>query len=137
LIGSQPFNHGYIWQNTTDNLIIANSSISEFNTFIGSSTQQATSVVTETNQGCYEQGGTGCYSVYGFQVRGIQPGVDSFPMLTLPTQYKPGFDNAYISWISNNQLSWTLNAAGMGADQTVQISARPIPQEPMVCSTVV
>lgn len=106
-----PFNHGYIWENTTQNLIIANPSISSLNTYIGSETQQATSVVTNTNPECYEQD-QGCYSVYGFE-------------------YKPGFDDAYISWISSNQLAWTLQAAGMGADSIVEISARPIPQEPM------
>ena len=29
-------------------------------------------------------------------------------------------------------LSWTLNVGGMAADPTVDISARPVPQEPMV-----
>jgi hypothetical protein len=38
----------------------------------------------------------------------------------------------YITWISNNKIAWTLNAAGMAADPTVQISARPVSQEPMV-----
>jgi hypothetical protein len=38
----------------------------------------------------------------------------------------------YITWISNNEIAWTLNAAGMAADPTVEISARPIAQEPMV-----
>jgi hypothetical protein len=70
----QPFNHGYIWENTTDNMQIIDLTVSHFNDFIGGVTQQATSVVTETNQNCYE-GGTGCFSVYGFE-------------------YKPGFDNA-------------------------------------------
>ncbi|TFY54535.1 hypothetical protein EVJ58_g8808 [Rhodofomes roseus] len=46
-------------------------------------------------------------------------------------QYKPGFDNAYMTWISNNQASWTLNVAGMEADPRVNISQRPVPQEPM------
>ena len=55
-------------------MYIADPSISDLNTFIGTATQQATSVVSQTNQDCYE-GGTGCFSVYGFE-------------------YKPGFDNA-------------------------------------------
>jgi len=38
----------------------------------------------------------------------------------------------YISWFSDNQPSWTLNAAGVGPDAGVEISARPVPQEPMV-----
>ncbi|KAI0268107.1 beta-glucan synthesis-associated [Gloeopeniophorella convolvens] len=106
-----PFNAGYIWQNTSDNEIIADSSISTFNPYVGGVTQQATSVVTETNQECYEKTG-GCYSIYGFE-------------------YKPGFDGAYIAWIANGNPSWTIRAAGMGADLQTQISARPISQEPM------
>jgi hypothetical protein len=39
----------------------------------------------------------------------------------------------YITWIANNEVAWTLNVAGMGPDPAVGISARPIPQEPMVC----
>ncbi|KAG9317367.1 beta-glucan synthesis-associated [Chiua virens] len=106
-----PFNAGYIWKNTSENEMIVDSSISVQNTYIGSALQQATSVVTQTNQICYE-GLTGCYSIYGFE-------------------YVPGFDNAYITWISNNKVAWTLNVAGMGADSAVQISGRTIPQEPM------
>lgn len=76
--------------------------------------EQATSVVTEIDQDCYT-GETGCLSVYGYE-------------------YRPGYssDNAYISWIANDQLAWTLNAAGMAADSRVNISDRPVPQEPMV-----
>ncbi|KAI0082382.1 concanavalin A-like lectin/glucanase [Panus rudis PR-1116 ss-1] len=106
-----PFNAGYIWKNTSDNEIIADPTISKQNSYIGSATQQATSVVTDTNQGCYE-GTLGCYSIYGFE-------------------YKPGFDDAYITWISDNKVSWTLKVAGLDADPAVEISARPVPQEPM------
>ncbi|KAH7916279.1 glycoside hydrolase family 16 protein [Hygrophoropsis aurantiaca] len=106
-----PFNAGYIWQNTSNNEVIRDPSISVQNTYIGGVEQQATSVVTETNQDCYE-GETGCYSIYGFE-------------------YVPGFDNSYITWVANNHVSWTLNVAGMGKDDAVEISARPIPQEPM------
>ena len=66
-------------------------------------------------QQCYEGTG-GCFSVYGFE-------------------YKPGFDDAYIGWISNDKLAWQLNVAGMAADTAVEIAARPVPQEPMVCSS--
>jgi len=106
-----PFNRAWIWQNTSDNLILANPAISVQNSFIGSATQQATSVVTDTNQQCYELD-SGCYSVYGFE-------------------YKPGYDDAYISWISDNVTSWSLNAPGVGPDPSVTISARAISQEPM------
>jgi hypothetical protein len=63
----QPFNRAYLWLNTSDNMIIRDPSTSEMNTFTGGGTQQATSVVTNTNASCYELDG-GCYSVYGFEV---------------------------------------------------------------------
>ncbi|KAH7887543.1 glycoside hydrolase family 16 protein [Phlebopus sp. FC_14] len=106
-----PFNAGYIWKNTSDNEIIPNPSITAQNPYIGGAEQQATSVVTDTDQNCYE-GNTGCFSIYGFE-------------------YVPGFDNAYITWIANNKVAWTLNVAGMGADPAVEISARPVPLEPL------
>ncbi|KII90889.1 glycoside hydrolase family 16 protein [Plicaturopsis crispa FD-325 SS-3] len=106
-----PFNAGYTWFNTSDNEVIADPSISVQNTYIGGIYQQATSVVTNTDQECYEGNG-GCFSVYG-------------------VEYKPGFDNAYISWVANNKISWTLNYGGVAADPRVEISARPVPQEPM------
>ncbi|CAA7263155.1 unnamed protein product [Cyclocybe aegerita] len=106
-----PFDAGYLWNSTAENMIIADLTTSKLNTYIGSATQQATSVVTNTNSNCYELG-TGCYSVYGFE-------------------YKPGFDDGYITWISSNQVAWTMKAAGVGPDPSVQISARPVSQEPM------
>ncbi|KAJ3875507.1 glycoside hydrolase family 16 protein [Lentinula edodes] len=107
-----PFNDFYVWDNTTDNLIIYNSTASELNSYIGGDTQQASSVVTETNQLCYELSKSPCYSIYAFE-------------------YKPGFDDAYITWYSSGTPAWTLNVAGMGADTATEISARPVPQEPM------
>ncbi|CAL1701248.1 unnamed protein product [Somion occarium] len=106
-----PFNAGYVWQNTSDNMFVTDPSISVLNTYMGSVTQQATSVVTDTDQNCYELN-TGCFSIYGFE-------------------YKPGFDDAYITWVSDNKISWTLMVDGLGADPAVEISARPVPQEPM------
>ncbi|KIY50386.1 SKN1-domain-containing protein [Fistulina hepatica ATCC 64428] len=106
-----PFNHGYIWDNTSDNLILANPAISALNGFTGSATQQATSVVTETNRAGYEDNGAQ-FEVYGFQ-------------------YKTGFDDGYITWISSNEIAWTLKAPGMGPDSEVEIDTRPIPPEPM------
>ncbi|RDB19924.1 Beta-glucan synthesis-associated protein KRE6 [Hypsizygus marmoreus] len=124
-----PFNRAWIWQNTTENMIVPNPSVSQQNTFIGSATQQATSVVTDTSQLCYEQDAA-CYSVYAFEVSisffSIQL-IFWFVNVILAT----GYDDAYISWVSENQTSWTMNAAGVGPDPTVEISARPIPQEPM------
>ncbi|KAJ7768364.1 glycoside hydrolase family 16 protein [Mycena metata] len=98
-----PFNAGYVWFNTSDNLIIANASASVLNTYTGGAYQQATSVVTQTNQLCYELLDN-CFAIYGFE---------------------------YISWISDDQIAWTIKAAGLAADTQTQIGARPVPQEPM------
>jgi len=111
-----PFNAGYVWFNTSGNLNINDPTISQLNGYIGGAFQQATSVVTETNQNCYEVGGTACFSVYGFE-------------------YVPGFDNAYITWVMDSKPTWTIKAAGMATDTQVQISDRPISQEPMYLIT--
>ncbi|KAF5363745.1 hypothetical protein D9756_000195 [Leucocoprinus leucothites] len=106
-----PFNEAYRWYNSSENMIVMDPSKSRLNGFVGNIIQQATSVVTKTNQRCYELVEE-CYSIYSFE-------------------YKPGYDDAYITWVSDSQVSWTLNAGGVGPDEAVQISARPIPQEPM------
>ncbi|EPQ60516.1 beta-glucan synthesis-associated [Gloeophyllum trabeum ATCC 11539] len=106
-----PFNAQYEWFNTSDNLIIPDPTATELNSYTGGVYQQASSGVTKTEQDCYELG-TGCFSVYGFE-------------------YKPGFDNSYIAWIAADKLAWQLNGAGMAADSRVEISARPVPQEPL------
>ena len=108
-----PFNAGYAWYNTSDNLKIVDGDISVYNAYSGGRNQQATSVITKTDQECYEDE-EGCFSVYGFE-------------------YKPGFDGAYIAWVADGKLVWTLESGGMAADPLVQIDARPVPQEPMVC----
>jgi hypothetical protein len=38
----------------------------------------------------------------------------------------------YITWINDNRVSWTLRGEGLGPNPAVRISARPVPQEPMV-----
>ncbi|KAJ7084395.1 beta-glucan synthesis-associated [Mycena belliarum] len=106
-----PFDAAYEWNNSSENMIIPDLSISRLNTFKGSITQQATSVVTSTDPACYEQDG-GCFSIYGFE-------------------YKPGFNDAYITWISDNKISWQINVGGLAADAAVEIFARPVPQEPL------
>ncbi|KAJ6470524.1 beta-glucan synthesis-associated [Mycena sanguinolenta] len=106
-----PFNKAYIWDNSSQNLIIPDPTLSHQNSFSGSEFQQATSVVSTTNQSCYQLTEQ-CFAVNGFE-------------------YLPGYGDAYISWITNNKVSWTLNVGGLGADAATEISARPVPQEPM------
>jgi len=107
-----PFDTSYLWNNNSANQIIADPTVTQHNTYQGGVFQEATSALSNTNPGCYQRGGTGCFATYGFE-------------------YKPGYDNAYISWINNGLLAWTLNPGAVGANTAVEISARPIPQEPM------
>lgn len=62
----QPFNAGYVWKNES-NMIFGDPSITRQNSFTGSITQQATSVVTKTDPNCYELE-QGCFSIYAFEV---------------------------------------------------------------------
>ncbi|KAK7462970.1 hypothetical protein VKT23_007551 [Stygiomarasmius scandens] len=64
-----PFDFGYDWKNTSDVMTIYNTDISKENTYHGAVYQEATSVVTDTDSDCYELGGTGCFSVYGFEYK--------------------------------------------------------------------
>ncbi|KZS95716.1 glycoside hydrolase family 16 protein [Sistotremastrum niveocremeum HHB9708] len=106
-----PFNAGYEWFNTSANLKIYNTTTTNLNGYMGGAFQQATSSITFTNPECYEFE-AGCFETYGFE-------------------YKPGFDDAYITWVSSGVPVWTIEAAGMAADARVGIAARPVPQEPM------
>ncbi|KAI0068292.1 beta-glucan synthesis-associated [Artomyces pyxidatus] len=105
-----PFNQKYQWPQD-GNYHITNTSISNINGYLGGADQMAVSTLTQTNQSCYQLA-SGCFSVYGFE-------------------YKPGFDDSYITWINNNITAWTLLGSSMVADTSVEIGPRPIPQEPL------
>ncbi|KAK0461998.1 beta-glucan synthesis-associated [Desarmillaria tabescens] len=97
--GSSPFDAGYVWDNNT--------TISKLNTYIGGKTQQATSLYRETNQECYQLA-SGC--------------LPSTDLETVPLICFEGYasDNAYISWINDGKLAWTINAAGVGANTATE-----------------
>ncbi|KAG8940159.1 hypothetical protein FRC04_005603 [Tulasnella sp. 424] len=101
----------YYWNNGTDAVMIYDTSLTSQNAFSGNTYQEAASVVTTTDKNCYQNGGTGCYSVYGFE-------------------YKGG-DNGYISWVSNDQLAWTMNSNAIQGNTASMIGQRVISQEPM------
>lgn len=50
-------------------------------------------------------------------------------------EYKPGFDNGYITWVNDGKPSWTLIAQGMDADPLAEIGKREVTQEPMVSAS--
>lgn len=82
------------------------------NPYMGGIWQQCTSGLSVNNQSCYELSG-GCFTTYGFE-------------------YKPGFDDAYVTWHNDHRNAWTLYSSAMRADPRTEIGARPIPMEPMV-----
>ncbi|KAG8862814.1 hypothetical protein FRB96_000824 [Tulasnella sp. 330] len=104
-----PFNHQYIWDNSSANFEVWQTD-AHMNTYVGGVGQQATSVLAETDQACYELSG-GCDSVYGFE-------------------YKPGADG-YITWISQGTKSWTIMQSGLGPDPVSGAGQRLVSQEPM------
>ncbi|KIK44112.1 glycoside hydrolase family 16 protein [Suillus luteus UH-Slu-Lm8-n1] len=106
-----PFNAGYQWLNTSDNLQIYHPDMTVLNPYHGGAYQQTTSGLSLTDQDCYELD-KGCYSIYGFE-------------------YKPGFDAGYITWISSGEAVWTIYSGGLGPDTETEIGARIISQEPM------
>ncbi|KAF8650091.1 hypothetical protein AX16_005417 [Volvariella volvacea WC 439] len=106
-----PYNAEYAWYNTSENLRIDDPTTTHLNEYHGGVYQQTTSGLAFTNQACYELNGQ-CFATYGFE-------------------YKPGFDDAYLTWINDGVRSWSLFSAGMAADQRVEIGPRPVPQEPM------
>ncbi|KAF9026905.1 glycoside hydrolase family 16 protein [Hymenopellis radicata] len=108
-----PFNYDYEWFNATgNNLEIYDETVSELNLYKGGVYQQSTSVLSTTNLDCYELSEAACYSIYGFE-------------------YKPGYDDSYITWLNDGKRAWTFRGPGADADNRVEIGARPVPQEPM------
>ncbi|KAG9037321.1 hypothetical protein FRB95_005960 [Tulasnella sp. JGI-2019a] len=109
-----PFDMYYNFNNASDVVINYNPQLTAQNTFAGSTYQEATSLVTTTDQNCYELG-TGCYSTYGFQ-------------------YQPGADG-WITWVSDSVPSWTLLSGAIGPNAASQIGQRVISEEPMYLIT--
>ncbi|KAF8338032.1 beta-glucan synthesis-associated [Cantharellus anzutake] len=110
-----PFDERYNWKNDSANAVILNPSAGNFNPFRGNVFQESTSGLFRTDQSAYSgfsaSPSTVKYSVYGFE-------------------YKPGKEG-YLSWVSNGVPSWTMKASAVGENEVVNISARPISQEPM------
>ncbi|KAJ2919791.1 hypothetical protein MD484_g538, partial [Candolleomyces efflorescens] len=106
-----PFNAAYRVPNDTSAMVFYDPTKTVQNSYRGGVWQQCTSGLSITNQSCYELSG-GCFTTFGFE-------------------YKPGFDEGYITWYNNNERAWTLYAAAMVGDQATEIDVRPIPLEPM------
>ncbi|KAK7062618.1 hypothetical protein VNI00_000106 [Paramarasmius palmivorus] len=106
-----PFNYAYEWFDTAENFKINDPEVTVINGYKGGIFQQATSCVSKTNQKCYSQEPNPCYAIYGFE-------------------YQPGYDG-YITWLNDGKQVCTIMGAGLAADNRVELSARPVPMEPM------
>ncbi|KAJ2933707.1 hypothetical protein H1R20_g3344, partial [Candolleomyces eurysporus] len=107
-----PFNAEYNIYNTSGQVEFFDTRDKiHYNDYVGGVWQQTTSGLAQTNQNAYELNG-GQYAVYGFE-------------------YKPGYDDAYITWINDNKKAWTIYSTAMIEDPRVEISARPMSLEPM------
>lgn len=105
-----PANYHYELINTTGTEYQFFQPTAQLNTYQGNVLQQSASGTVNTNQAAYQYSG-GEYSIYGFE-------------------YQAGYDG-YIHWISNGERSWSLFSGALAADPRVNISRRPVPQEPM------
>ncbi|KAJ7261149.1 beta-glucan synthesis-associated [Mycena rebaudengoi] len=106
-----PFDKDYLLNNASDVFIIKDLTLSHKNSYSGGFYQQAASVVSTTNQQCYQLIGE-CFAVHGFE-------------------YQPGFDDGYITWLTDNKVMWTMRGGAVGADPDTKIAARPVTEEPM------
>lgn len=107
-----PFNYQYQFDNSSSVTTIYNDTITKFNSYKGGPYQQAVSAVTYIDETLYN--GTG-YGAYGYE------------WFSNPDKR----DEGYITWYSNGVESWTITAGSIGADSTVEISERLIPEEPL------
>jgi len=110
-----PYNYHYQFDNSSTTIFDA--SQTSYNTYKGGVYQQAVSAVTYVSDDNYNGQG---YAPYAYEWHFDQN----------------KRSNGYITWYSSGVPSWTMAAAAIGADSTVQISERLVPEEPMVSVTL-
>ncbi|RDX50206.1 glycoside hydrolase family 16 protein [Lentinus brumalis] len=107
-----PYNYQYEFDNSSDVTPIYDTSITKFNSYKGGVFQQAISAVTDIDSTAYAGQK---YATYGYE------------WWSNPDKRDEGF----ITWVANGKKSWTMTADTIGPDDTVQISQRLVPEEPM------
>ncbi|KAG6833436.1 hypothetical protein H0H87_006802 [Tephrocybe sp. NHM501043] len=108
-----PFNYQYEFNNATPATTILDSSITKLNTYKGATFQQAVSAVSYVDSANYDGQG---YSTYGYEWYFDQ------------NRRQDG----YIAWYSGGAETWSITSDSIGPDPISNISARLIPEEPMV-----
>ncbi|KAG6841695.1 hypothetical protein C0991_007965 [Blastosporella zonata] len=108
-----PFNDQYQFNNASPATTIVNPDITSLNSYKGGTFQQAVSAVSYVDSANYNGQG---YATYGYEWFFDQN----------------NRQNGYITWYSGGVETWSITSASIGADPVSQISARLIPEEPMV-----
>jgi hypothetical protein len=102
-----PYNAHYSWDNATFSQLHQPEGTQELNEFKGNVYRQAASVVSRTNQLCYEGSVAPCYAVYGFQYK---PGLPYFIIYQSLHRgvYQPESDD--VERTSREGWVWSTNA---------------------------
>lgn len=110
-----PFDDYYQFNNASRYVTQYDTSTVHWNTYLGGVYQQAVSSLANVPSTSYTMVSPGTFNTYGFE------------MYANPNDR----DNGYVTWVANGQPSWTMKAGATGANPRVEISARPVPEEPM------
>ncbi|EMD31407.1 glycoside hydrolase family 16 protein [Gelatoporia subvermispora B] len=104
-----PYNFQYT---PNDNASTLHNPTSVFNSYKGGQYQQAISALTDIDNSDYAGNAYGTYA---------------YEWWSDPSNR----DEGYITWFADGQESWTMTAATIGPDTTVNISSRIVPEEPV------
>jgi hypothetical protein len=108
-----PYNAQRQFNNASSATPIQNANVTKFNHYMGDEFQQTVSALTYIDSSFY---GGSAYAPYGLE------------WFSDPSKRESG----YINWYSNGAKTWTLTPDTIGPDNTSQVSARLISEEPMV-----
>jgi beta-glucanase (GH16 family) len=109
-----PFDDFYQFDNSSRNVEQYYPNEMNFNTYLGGVYQQAVSTLVNTDTKNY-RATSGGFGTYGFEY-------------TADPDHR---EDGYVTWVSSGKPSWSMKAGATGANPRTQISARPIPEEPM------
>ncbi|CAK9780700.1 unnamed protein product [Cutaneotrichosporon oleaginosum] len=109
-----PFDADYQFDNSSDAVTIWATDITKWNTYLGGVYQQAVSGLVYVDNGVYT-GTSGLFNIYGVEVFAD----------------KNDESKGYVTWVSGNEKSWTMEAKATGPNPLSGVSQRPITQEPM------
>ncbi|KAL0960926.1 hypothetical protein HGRIS_005933 [Hohenbuehelia grisea] len=107
-----PYNYKYHAIESEPQTTIFTPDITEYNSYKGGPFQQAVSALTYIEDQFYNDT---AYATYGYE------------WWSNPSRRSEGF----ITWYSNGQKTWQMTAGTVAADDTVKVSDRLVPEEPL------